>query len=333
MDEEFKTIKIVEQPVELAEGFLTRYWNSDESLPKLGKVESVVYFFQQAFRNMKALPMSNAIAVITVALSVFLLGGFILLLQNFGGLIRESGNSSTVMVYLQDEIPQKKLSEFVREMENSSLVESVDYISPKDALELFRKDLGSESDFLDGLDGNNPLPGSVELKLKSNRNSEEDLQRLGLSKRSYVTDVITGSEWVEHTRGVLNVMRFLGVAISLILLFVMVFLISNTIRLVIFYRQREIEIMRLVGATREFVQVPYIAGGALQGFVGSMMGLMLLSGIYLVLNSEFSQIRELMAVLPELKYLNRFVIIFLVLGGTVVGGVGSFFATRKLVDV
>jgi cell division transport system permease protein len=193
--------------------------------------------------------------------------------------------------------------------------------------------MGSESDFLDGLDGSNPLPGSVELKLKSDHREEDRLVRLKLDRRSYVTDVIAGSEWIEHTQGVLNVLRFLGVAISLILLFVMVFLISNTIRLVVLSREREIEIMRLVGATKEFVQVPYILGGALQGFLGSMIGLMLLSGIYLVLNSEFVQIREVMAALPELKYLNRFIIIFLVFGGTVVGGLGSYFATRKLVDV
>ena len=330
-----KKLVFTEVPVHIGPGFLVDYWQQEQSLPKLKGFELVRYYFGRAIHSIMSLPISNALAVMTVAVSLFLLGSFILTLQNLNEVITRAGSSLTVTVYIEDGVSQNALNEFVRELESNRGISSIEYVSKQRALELFRGDLGAQSAFLKGLETENPLPASLELQFVPDELGVQGVERSveKIKKREIVSDVVFGSEWVERVQGLIKLFRALGVVTILMLFAIIIFLISNTIRLVIYSRRDEIEIMRLVGGTRSFVQIPFVIGGALQGLLGTFFGFLMLVAIYFLIQSELGHSNIISVILPSLKFLSTLSICFLFIGGVAVGAIGSYAALRKVVDV
>ena len=148
-----------------------------------------------------------------------------------------------------------------------------------------------------------------------------------------IDEVVYGSEWVERAQSIIKLFRLFGLACLLVTLAVIIFLISNTIKLVIYARRDEIAIMQLVGASDPYVKVPFIIGGALQGIIGSFIGLLLLRLAFLLLNFELRNSIVVGIALPEIAFLNFLAIVGVVLIGLVVGAVGSFFALGRFMNV
>jgi len=240
-----------------------------------------------------------------------------------------------VTMYLKEGVAEKTVSEFIRELESSPQVRSVRFISKDMALELFRDELGARGSFLEGLDENNPLPASVDLVLQPDELNIDGVRGSIERYRSHpaVDEVIYGSEWVEQVQKVLNVFRLFGYVTLFVVLLVIVFLIANTIKLVIYSRRDEIEIMQLVGATRGFVRIPFVIGGVVQGLLGSVLGLILLKASYALLNFEMRHSALLGAAVPELLFLSPVALITIILVGLLIGAIGSYFALGRFMKV
>lgn len=328
-------INVHEPTPGIGSGFLGEYWQSQRSLPKIQGPEVWLYYFQQGVRTISALPGSSMISVLTIAVSLFLLAGFLLILQNVGGLLTEAGSTLFVTAYVTEDAAPSDVSAFVRKLESSERVRSVSFVSKERALEIFREDLGARSGFLEGLDEKNPLPASVDIVLRPGDDSGSSIEALleGLRAHSVVDELVYGSEWVERMQRVVRVFRGFGLVSLLVALGIIMFLISNTIKLVIYARRDEIGIMQLVGASDSFVRIPFVIGGLLQGLVGSLFGLLLLRLAFWLLNMEVRDSTVFGVALPDMVFLSFWSIFALIFLGLCVGAFGSFFALRKFMNV
>jgi cell division transport system permease protein len=319
----------------IGSGFLREYWQSQRALPRIQGPEVGLYYLQQGVRTVSALPGSSLISVLTIAVSLFLLAGFLLILQNVGTLLTEAGSTLFVTAYLVEEAEPEEVARFVRKLESSERVQKVEFVSKQRALELFREDLGSRSGFLEGLEENNPLPASVDITFRPDATAGSSIESMleGLRAHAVVEELVYGSEWVTRMQSIVKVFRLFGIGSLIVALAIIMFLISNTIKLVIYARRDEIGIMQLVGASDSFVRIPFVLGGLLQGLVGSLCGLLLLKVGFLILNYEVRSSTIFGVALPDLVFLNVWAILAIIAIGLIVGAIGSLFALRKFMNV
>lgn len=327
-------LDLPEPPSGMGSGFLTDYWQSQEPLPKIRGFEVPFYYLSQGVRTVVALPTSSMITIFTIAISLLLFAGFLLIVQDVAQVLQEAGSSLYLTAYLKDDAPEGAVTDFIRELENNSRIRSVKYITKAEALTQFRGDLGPRGSILEGLEDKNPLPASVDIVLRAEdggTNAEALVTKL--RQVPVVEEVAYGSEWVERAQGVLNVFRLFGLITLLIALAVIIFLISNTIKLVIYARRDEIGIMQLVGASDNFVRVPFVIGGTIQGLVGSIIGLVCLRVCFFLVRFELKSSSIIGISLPDFAFLNGWTIAGIVMIGFFVGAVGSFFALGRFMNV
>ncbi|OVE80129.1 hypothetical protein BVY02_01150 [bacterium J17] len=329
------SINIPEQSVELGSGFLRDYWESKEPLPKFEGLALYWYFVQRAFQTVISLPMSSFITIMTIAVSLFLLSGFLLLLTNVDRMISSAGGTLQVTAYFAEGATEGEITSLIEKLEQSPKIRSIEFVSKSKALENFRADLGSRSSFLEGLDENNPLPSSIDIVFRPDELGINSLEKTiaGIRNTAFVDEVVYGSEWVEKTQGVLRLFRYVGVVTLGIALLIIVFLIANTIKLVIYSRRDEIAIMQLVGASDSFVKVPFILGGLFQGILGSVVAIFFLRVAFSVLNIQVKSSNVFGVAIPRLMFLDFWSILGVIFLGVVVGAIGSMFALGRFMNV
>lgn len=328
-------VAIPEPDVAMAGGFLSELWTIDEELPKLQGWELYWYYLKEGFQSVLALPLSSTITVLTIAVSVFLLSGFLFVLQNVDRVLSEAGTTLYVTAYIKEDAPQAVIDSYLRKLETNPLIANADFISKEDALRGFKDQLGSRSGFLEGLEEDNPLPRSVDIELRPEAKRLEDVEATvsAIKSEKIIEEVVYGSQWVEQLQGVLKVFRLFGVVSLLVVLVIIMFLIANTIKLVIYARKDEISIMQLVGASDMFVKVPFILGGLIQGASGSALALFFLWVSTSILSMKLQNSHLFGIAVPELAFLGPSAVIGVLLVGIVVGAVGSFFALGRFMNV
>ncbi len=326
---------VPEPPPGFGPGFLSDYWKSQDALPKISGMEVALYYLQRGFHSIVSLPMSSGITILTIGVALFSLGGFLLILQNVEEVIEGSGSNYQLTAYFRDSVGEADVLSFMEQLEQDTRIRSVKYISREQAIELFREELGPKQSLLDGIAAVNPLPASVDLVVQPDELGISSVENVVESLRAsdLIDDLVYGSEWVEKTQGVLRVFRLFGISALLIALAIIVFLISNTIKLVIYARRDEVAIMQLVGASDSFIKIPFVLGGLLQGLVGSIFGLGFLRLGFLLLDMQIRNSTVLGVGIPEIHFLTLWGLIAILLVGAVVGAVGSFFALGRFMNV
>ncbi|MFN8391528.1 MAG: permease-like cell division protein FtsX [Bdellovibrionota bacterium] len=335
-EERDQSFNVPEPPTGMGSGFLTEYWQQEDPLPRIRGFRNVWYFIQQGFKTVAALPMSSGITIMTIATSLFLLAGFLLAVQNVGRLVVSAGSTFYVTVYVKEQAPQNEVNDFIRELEGNPRVRSVEYISKDQALEAFRKDLGARSAFLEGIEKDNPLPASIDVVLQPDDlgiNAVSSMLERLRANTTVVDEVVYGNEWVERMQGVLRIFRLFGAVSMVIMLVVVISLIANTIKLVIYARRDEIGIMQLVGASEWFVKTPFIVGGLIQGGVGSVLGIIFLRMSFALLTSQIQNMTLFGSLFPQLTFLHWATISAIVLFGLLIGALGSFFSLGRFMNV
>ncbi|GAH95769.1 unnamed protein product [marine sediment metagenome] len=216
-------------------------------------------------------------AITTVAITLFIVGFFAIIVYDIQGIISSIKSDVELAVYLEDNISEE-LKEYIEQYIISwEETDAVRYISKEQALERFKKQ-NEGSDILKEIEGN-PLPASFEITL----NNPEKIDRVAL--RFYdkdgnciegVDEVIYGRNYVNTLFSITAIIGTIAFLIIIALLLAAVVLIFNTIRLSIYARRKEIEVMKLVGATNWFVRIPFLFEGFFEGFAGSVVSIILL---------------------------------------------------------
>jgi cell division transport system permease protein len=282
------------------------------------------YFARTSFSGLRASPVTTGVAVITIGVSLVLVGAFALLLANMEDLLARFGDDLQVTAYLEDDLGAEQVDELLRIALTVEGVQSARVVSKQEALERFRKGVGQGSALLEGL-GENPLPASLELTLTPQQRSAEGMARVvgSLSGLAGVSQLASGQDWVEGYLRALALLRGLGWGLALILALATLLIVANTIRLAVFARRDELEILALVGASRAFVNTPFLLEGLLQGALAGALALGLLYALFrLVLPGfEFGLALLLGGVAPRFFALPEMAA--LVAGGAALGFVGS----------
>ena len=282
------------------------------------------YFFRQAWQNLSQNPWLNFITLGTITLSFLILGIFLIIFLNAKGLMEEWGTRIRVTAYLKDSLSAERVSRLQKRIGNFDEVQEVGYRSKEEALKALEERLEGRQGLLRGLP-RNPLPASLEIQLKPGYQNSLGVQRVVEKLRGApeVEDLQFGSEWVERFSAFVVLLQNLGLGLGGLLLLATIFVISNTIRLNIFARREEIEIMRSVGATGLFIRAPFYIEGVLQGILGSGLALLMLFVFFhLFLTKVYNPLKGLLGNFP-LHFLTAEQSAAVALGGLALGLLGT----------
>jgi len=234
----------------------------------------LLYFGRTALRGLRTSPVTSLVGVGTIGVSLLLVGAFALLVQNMQQLLGQVGDDLHVTAYLEPGVEPEARRELAALVTTVEGVEDVRVVSEEEALERFRAGVGRGAALLEGL-SENPLPASLEITLVAARRSAEGMAMVveSLAGLEGIADLSSGQDWVEGYLRALALVRGVGIGLGVILALATLLIVANTIRLAIFSRRDELEILSLVGASRSFVNTPFLLEGVLEGAAGGALAL------------------------------------------------------------
>jgi cell division transport system permease protein len=244
-------------------------------------MERLRYILQDAVINIRRSGWGGIASIGTIAVSFVIVGIFLIITGNLGALVAEWKEQFQVTVFLEDKITAEQLALVKKRIQSERAVKGMGYTSKEEALQSFKRELRGKESLLEGL-GENPIPASLQLRIHEAYQTPEALRSLtvSLARLEGVDDVLYGQEWVDRLTGAIRLLRLLGLSVGLALGMASLLIVSNTIRLAVYARVEEIEIMRLVGATKMHIRAPFLLEGLIQGALGAGLALLLLFGAY-----------------------------------------------------
>ena len=279
-----------------------------------------------AARGLQTSPVPSALATLTIALALLLVGAFALVLGNLEGALERFGDELQLVVYLDPALDASQERALRARLAGFEEVAAATLVTREEALERFRTTLGG-GELLAGLDAN-PLPASLELALEPSARSEGAIERLAaaLASMEGVDELSHDRRWIEGMARVASLARTVALVLGSVLVGAALLIVANTIRLAVYSREDEIEILSLVGAGRVFQRTPFILEGLAEGAVG---GALALGALYLAFQLLLPQVEFGLALLhgvvaPEFFALRE--CLMLIASGAVLGAAGSGFA-------
>ncbi|MBS3908761.1 MAG: permease-like cell division protein FtsX [Actinobacteria bacterium] len=286
------------------------------------------YFLKESLVSFKKNWVISMAGITTVALSLLLVGAFMLFAFAMNNIIKSTEQKVEVVLFLAEGVPAESVEALQAEIISWEEVKKATYVSKEQALGRLKQEF-KESDMLEMLEGN-PLPASLEVTLKNPQKANDVVDRL--KGRSEIDDIRHDRETVERLFQVTRVARWFIVVFVGLLAFTSLVLIANAIRLAIYARRKEVAIMRLVGASNWFIRWPFLLEGTLQGFIGGIIAALLL---YLAKVMLIDKIKDALVFLPINSSPQEFyqLIFALLAAGMFIGAAGSAIALRRFLRV
>ena len=294
------------------------------------KISTAEYFITESLNSIRRNGLMSLASLMTVALSLLILGGFIILVMNLNHMASVLESQVQVTVYLQDTLKEVEVREIGTRITKLPGVTRVNFIAKEEAMNRFKQRLGEQQGLLAELGEANPLPNSFEVKL--DRPERVKPVALAIAQLKGVEAARYGQEVVEQLFNLTRMVRIFGVVLILFLGLAALFIIVNTIRLTVFARRREIGIMKYVGATDWFIRWPFIIEGVLLGFLGACIAVLPLTQFYSMLTGQVYESLAFLPLLPKYPFMG-YVNIFLLCAGIGIGALGSVISVKKFLKV
>ncbi|MGH7703446.1 MAG: cell division protein FtsX [Gemmatimonadales bacterium] len=242
---------------------------------------------REALLTFRRAPLLSVLSVITIAFSLYVVGLFGLVAINLRRALSEVEQRVEIVGYLLRGTPAETMALASQDIAAFPEVQSVTFVSEEEALQRARSELTEFRDAYQDLQAN-PLPASLEIRLKEGFREAGSVKRVADRLRGYafIDDVRYGREWIEKLDRLRNIAGFVGLTIGLAFAAVAVVIIGVTIRITVLQRAREIIIMRLVGATNWFIRGPFILEGAIKGVMGGLLSIVMCYGSYLLFRGQ-----------------------------------------------
>ena len=289
------------------------------------------YFVKETYKSIRRNGFMSFASISTVAVSLLVLGMFLLISLNTNNLAQHLESQVQISVYMQDSANAQDLKNTEAKLKTIPGVVKVTPVTKAQAMERFRKRLGDQQkQLLASLGKDNPFPNSFDVQVAS----PDKIKAVSepISKMPKVETAKFGQEIVEHLFNLTRIMRFGGALLVVFLAMATLFIISNTIRLTVFARRKEVIIMRYVGATDWFIRWPFILEGMTLGFTGAVLASLIIDASYGALLSKIHATLAFLPMLPSTPLL-YYVTGFLLVAGTGIGALGSFISLRKFLKV
>jgi cell division transport system permease protein len=264
---------------------------------------------------------------LTIALALFVLGGFLDVTANLELLGAEWSNAAELSVYLKDDITPAERHAVEGVVAPGDLVAAHEYISKPDALARFKQTFGDLAAAVDGV-GGNPLPASIEVRLRPGTgvNGGVDTLASRLRQMAGVADVRYDRQWLTRVLSAINVIRGIGLVLGSVLVVAAALTVANVVRLALYARRDELDIMHLVGAPQAYVRGPFVMEGVLQGGIGALIALVALAVAFLALRGRYLIPLAAALNVSSIYFLPAWLCVALVVGGMAVGCLGGLVA-------
>jgi cell division transport system permease protein len=283
------------------------------------------YAFNEALTSLWRGRQSGLLSMATIALALAVLGGFLLVTSNLERLGAEWSNAAEMSVYLADDATPDQRREIEMRLAPSDLVQSREYVSKADALRRFKQTFSDLSATVDTV-GENPLPASYEVRLRGDAQAGVEALSARLRDVPGVVDVRYDRQWLNRLLSAVAVLRGIGFMLGAVLTIAAALTVANVVRLALYARRDELEIMDLVGAPSAYVRGPFVMEGVLQGGIGAIMALVILTAAFFALRARYLMPLASAVSLSSVRFLPIGVCVALVLGGMAVGCLGGLVA-------
>ncbi len=292
------------------------------------------FFVKEALRGLRRSSAPALAALLTVLLTALVLGVFIPIVQATTGTANEVRSRVAVDVYVQDSATQAETKELATALRDTGNVKTVEYISKADALAR-AKEKNPEA-FREGAEllGSNPLPASFRVTPEDPDKLDQIVQRLESGSGPQLAAIDEVREREEDTAEILSatgLVKALTAGLAVLLVFASIALIANTIRLSVFARRREVEVMKLVGATNWFIRWPFVIEGVIVGFFGGLLAVLLLTITKETFIDPLSERFELLAAPETIDF--PLLIVVLMVSCIAVSAIGSGITLRRFLRV
>lgn len=292
------------------------------------------YFIMRALRNMRQWPLLCSASILTMAVALATVATFFLVVVNIEQLAQHWTKEIQIIAYLQKPPTSKNITPLTQKLQQIPEVETVKYVSPGEAMKRFKEHLGEDASLLEGVE-QDLLPASFELGLKPEYRNQQGMKS-AIEKLENIIDVDDlryGQKWLERFNNFAGMLRYAGIILGGFLLFAALFIVSNTIKLTLYARRDELEIMALVGATMRFIKIPFLLEGAIQGLLGGLISLVFLALSFFLVISRTLESFWLTPTTFKLVFLTPPQQIFLVFAGVLLGVLGSLSSLRRFVRI
>ena len=284
----------------------------------------IAYLVKEAMTNIRLNRTTTLVAVASTAFTLACFGVFLLLYLNLRGVVSSLQDDIKVVVYLHDGLSAQGLSDLQQRLRSEREVAALSYVSKEQALADFREQFPSESHLLQGL-GENPLPASFVVTLSPRFRSSEAVKQWvkRLTTVPGVGQVQYSRDWIENLATLVGFIELGAIAVGGILSAASVTIIASTIRLTLYARQNEIEILRMVGATGAFIKVPFLLEGAVLGAVGGLLSLAILRGGFDLFKMQLGPTGRFLGIESWLNFFPGHVSLWIIMAGLALGFTGS----------
>lgn len=283
-------------------------------------------------RNMLHTWKSQCMTLFTVSLSVLIFSFFYLIYSNALHIGEELDDDLRLVVYLDEEPAPPLQEEYRRKILKFDQVDRIEFIGREQAYKRFEHTLGENSDVLTGVP-TDFLPASIEVYPVRTLDSLSRIKRFSdyLQTLPGVLKVQYGKEWIERFYAFIQLMRVIIILSGSLLIMTTTFMVAHTIRLTLFARQQELELLRLVGATNNYIRMPFLLEGALQGGIGAGCGMGALLALFNWITLQFAG-PTAVTLLP-FTFFDWPVVLAIVGLATLLCVVGSFSAIRRFLHL
>ncbi|WP_287793023.1 permease-like cell division protein FtsX [Megamonas sp.] len=294
------------------------------------KLSTSEYFIKEVYTSFKRNIWMTLASIFTVVLSLFILGFFSIVILNLNKMADTLESQVQISVYLKDDLSQEEIDETKETLSKIEGLQDIKFTTREEAMKNFKERLGDQQFLLDALDDTNPLPDSFSLTVTSPQQVKTIADTAAaldsVESASYSQDIIN------HLFNLTHLIRLIGVALIILLTGAAIFIISNTIRLTVFARRKEIAIMKYVGATDWFIRWPFLLEGICLGFIGGGLATIFL---YIVYNQVTQEIYEAMAffpLIPQHPFID-YISLAILVAGIIIGALGSTISLKRFLKV
>jgi len=294
------------------------------------KIRTLGYSVKDGLKSIVRNKMMSVASISTVMASLLIFGIFFITVANVDFMVRNVEKSVEIKVFLKDDITNDQMNKIETSMKVAEGVTDVRYESKQQALENFKKQLGENSDLVSDIDPEEVMPRSYIIKMEGPQYVEGVVQQLkGLEGIDKINDARPIMDKLMQITGFI---RTIGLGLMITLLVVAIFLISNTIKLTVIARRREISIMKYIGATNWFIRWPFIVEGIMLGLFGSILSGAILSYGYIVAVDAVAKNLGIIQLVEPIDVIPYMAAIFLAIG-LFIGAFASIMSMRKFLRV
>jgi len=294
----------------------------------------IQYFVERAFINIRQNLLVTLLTIGTITLAFLILSLALLIYVNLERVTENWSDRVQVTAYFENNLSPADLATLKVKIRALAGTAEILYVSQEEALQKFYGRLKGQEALLEGVSPE-ILPSSLEIHLKKDSRDSKSIALYveRLKKIPMINEVQYGEEWVKRFSHFMNLVRFAGILVAGFIVLAVVFIVANTIKLTIYARKDELELMGLVGATRLFIKVPYLIEGVVQGVIGAVLAILVLSGVYLAFlhNADFFFSFNTME--AGLLFLPVTYLVALIFGGAALGFLGSLASLKRFISL